>query len=414
LLKADAMKILLLFSILFFTPFQMEAVTMVKLRITGNYFDETAVRFLDAGSPEYDFGIYDAMKMFSPYPDVPGIYTKSLEQYDLAINSFDTLDIDTTIMLYARIRISGNYELKVMDLDLDSEAKVYLEDRQTDSIYELSINAAFNFSLIGDTADLERFRLIFSTPAEMDVSDVTCNGFNDGQLIVADWGNDNWWYEIYDTFGTLIQGNSAVNQVDSITGLSPGSYSIYCNTNQLYTDVFSFSIAEPVPVVALFSCNNTVMLSQGGTLNLNNQSLGAGSYFWDFGDGNTSTDLNPTHTYLSPGNYTVSLTATNGNCGDQYVQQIDVIGQTTTISSNTSSNITIWSYGKQLNIKTKSGLEEPLDIRIYNMNGKLILQKQFIATSSTNHQLNFNTTAGMYTVSVSTTNYQHSETVYFH
>ncbi|MFA0833935.1 MAG: PKD domain-containing protein [Methanobacterium formicicum] len=35
------------------------------------------------------------------------------------------------------------------------------------------------------------------------------------------------------------------------------------------------------------------------------------SWMWDFGDGTTSTEQNPTHTYSAPGNYTVKLTATN-------------------------------------------------------------------------------------------------------
>ncbi len=37
-------------------------------------------------------------------------------------------------------------------------------------------------------------------------------------------------------------------------------------------------------------------------------------YFWNFGDGNTSTLSNPTHTYSSPGLYNVSLTVSN-DCG---------------------------------------------------------------------------------------------------
>lgn len=38
------------------------------------------------------------------------------------------------------------------------------------------------------------------------------------------------------------------------------------------------------------------------------------SYFWNFGDGTTSTDLNPVHIFSKPGKYTLSLTiiATNG------------------------------------------------------------------------------------------------------
>ncbi|MFA5212285.1 MAG: PKD domain-containing protein, partial [Methanoregula sp.] len=35
------------------------------------------------------------------------------------------------------------------------------------------------------------------------------------------------------------------------------------------------------------------------------------AWYWDFGDGNTSTEQNPTHTYSTPGTYTVNLTVTN-------------------------------------------------------------------------------------------------------
>jgi len=39
---------------------------------------------------------------------------------------------------------------------------------------------------------------------------------------------------------------------------------------------------------------------------------GSYSYFWTFGDGGTSTSANPTHTYKTPGTYTVQLTVKSG------------------------------------------------------------------------------------------------------
>lgn len=40
------------------------------------------------------------------------------------------------------------------------------------------------------------------------------------------------------------------------------------------------------------------------------------SWAWDFGDGSTSTEQSPTHTFLRPGSYTVTLTATDGKTND--------------------------------------------------------------------------------------------------
>ncbi|MCB0430706.1 MAG: S8 family serine peptidase [Flavobacteriales bacterium] len=44
------------------------------------------------------------------------------------------------------------------------------------------------------------------------------------------------------------------------------------------------------------------------------------SWLWTFGDGNTSTQQNPSHTYAAPGSYTVKLTATNGVGSDSLVK----------------------------------------------------------------------------------------------
>jgi PKD repeat protein len=48
------------------------------------------------------------------------------------------------------------------------------------------------------------------------------------------------------------------------------------------------------------------------------------SWSWDFGDGGSSTEQNPSHTYNEAGTYTVALTATNG-CGSDTETKTDYI-----------------------------------------------------------------------------------------
>ncbi len=53
-----------------------------------------------------------------------------------------------------------------------------------------------------------------------------------------------------------------------------------------------------------------------------NNSINAVSYLWDFGDGNTSTDENPSHTYEEGGVYTITLVAwSEDDCVDTLVQE---------------------------------------------------------------------------------------------
>ncbi len=61
---------------------------------------------------------------------------------------------------------------------------------------------------------------------------------------------------------------------------------------------------------ATFACGS-------GTVNFTNLSSGpATGYFWDFGDGNTSTAENPSHAYAAPGEYTVELAVFSADCSD--------------------------------------------------------------------------------------------------
>ncbi|SCG84725.1 PKD domain-containing protein [Methanobacterium congolense] len=68
---------------------------------------------------------------------------------------------------------------------------------------------------------------------------------------------------------------------------------------------------KPVTPVADFSADNTSGSSPLTVKFTDNSSNYPTSWLWDFGDGVTSTEQNPTHTYTKPGNYTVTLTTSN-------------------------------------------------------------------------------------------------------
>lgn len=57
------------------------------------------------------------------------------------------------------------------------------------------------------------------------------------------------------------------------------------------------------------------------------KSIGAKSWYWSFGDGSSSTEKNPTHTYSQSGTYTVELLITNGSCSHSKSEIIRIINE---------------------------------------------------------------------------------------
>ena len=57
------------------------------------------------------------------------------------------------------------------------------------------------------------------------------------------------------------------------------------------------------------------------------KSIGALRWYWQFGDGSTSNDQNPVHTYSVPGAYTVTLTVSNDTCEHTIAKEVIVIAE---------------------------------------------------------------------------------------
>ena len=85
-------------------------------------------------------------------------------------------------------------------------------------------------------------------------------------------------------------------------------------TNSCGPDLFCDTVVVNCPVpTPNFTVTNT-----GNTAFFTNQSANATTYAWTFGDGGTSNQQNPVHTYANTGTYNVCLTTTN-SCGSNTI-----------------------------------------------------------------------------------------------
>ena len=140
-----------------------------------------------------------------------------------------------------------------------------------------------------------------------------------------------------DTWSWSFEGGSPSTSNErnpTVTYSNPGTFSVILqagNAAGMDTEVqISYITIEDVPN-ASFNINQ-----DGPEIILVNNSIAANSYLWDFGDGNTSMDANPTHTYMNDGNYTITLSATN-DCGSVEVSNtITVAGSQAPIAAFTS------------------------------------------------------------------------------
>ena len=83
--------------------------------------------------------------------------------------------------------------------------------------------------------------------------------------------------------------------------------------------------SEPVEVTAVVVPGAEFsFVANGATLTFTDASVGATSWLWDFGDGNTSTEQNPVHTYAGNGTYTITLTVNGGSCSSSQTWELGV------------------------------------------------------------------------------------------
>ncbi len=132
-----------------------------------------------------------------------------------------------------------------------------------------------------------------------------------------------------------------------------GETSAFQNPSHSYSDTGSFSITLIAfnntcsdtltlkdaiyirPPISKFAVANSC--SEKYKKSFFDQSIGAKTWSWDFGDGTSSTSQHPSHTYLKAGSYPVVLFVSNGSCTHTTTTVVKVIDEKADFKSDLES-----------------------------------------------------------------------------
>lgn len=148
-------------------------------------------------------------------------------------------------------------------------------------------------------------------------ADTVCPG-ESVEMYLYPYGNNTSW-----DFG---DGNNSNQNQPSHSWITPGIYTVTVNSNTScgnQTVTHAFVVMNNAQPNASFNSDGSICPND--PMQFWPQNYQAQSYFWDFGDGNTSTQSQPTHGWTTAGNYTVTLTLTS-QCGttDTHTETVNV------------------------------------------------------------------------------------------
>ncbi len=138
---------------------------------------------------------------------------------------------------------------------------------------------------------------------------------------------------------------------------------------QIIQDVASMTVLDSLNewnIGAYDAMADFTYSGSGMNVNFTNNSINSTDFYWDFGDLNSSTSSDPSHTYASMGTYNVMLAVDNGCTVDTIYQNVDL---NTLNIEELNTEIRTWNDENEIRIFTDKHIES---FEIYAMNGVLV------------------------------------------
>lgn len=208
--------------------------------------------------------------------------------------------------------------------------------------------------------------------------DASTSSDPDGQIVKYDWdfgdgftlsGSEQTPLHTYTSAGEFTV-KLIVTDDDGLTGTQTQRIKVLEVTSQPPKAEFKFDPEDP-------KVDETVQFTDQST-DADGQIT---SWDWDFGDGSTSTEQNPTHSYTTAGSFTVTLAVTDNddltNTTSKTITVLEPGAPEVRVHNfpNPASTLTVFKYS--LPRETTSAV-----LRVFDLTGRLVLQQELDVTQT--------------------------------
>ncbi len=257
----------------------------------------------------------------------------------------------------------------------------------------------FSASIFIISNDSNRTICLNGQSGAMPVADFS---FSDENICIGEVSFDNSNSQYYNTlfwdFGDGITSNQS--NPNHVFG-NPGTYKVTLRTtNSIGFDTISKFVTVNPLVVNFGISNDTIQLSD--TAYFTDSTPNAVTWIWDFGDGTTSTQQNPSHQYSAQGLYNVKLTVIdNRSCSNTLTKQIRVENQIGLVDYSFTQSWDLYPNPNKgrFSLKIKEGDWEDYNFQILDVQGRELLRIKGEKLSQ--QEFNLSLRAGVYILKIS-------------
>ncbi|MGD9492963.1 MAG: PKD domain-containing protein [Bacteroidales bacterium] len=142
-------------------------------------------------------------------------------------------------------------------------------------------------------------------------------------------------------------------------------------------EYLNYIVVSPNAEAQFIASNDTVPVSNP-LIVFTNQSQNANSYLWHFGDGSTSNDVNPYHTYAATfASYNVILEAISAGCADDSATLTIFVIDPTGMNENEKNVFHFYPNPVEDIIYIQSEIADNAVFKIYDTSGRLVMEGDF-------------------------------------